>query len=275
MPLSATIEERAVIKVLAIAISQRLREIFPREVSIGSPPDHCIYHLHTADFEFACEILWRLGGASPGERGDANSRFQSEEDYYSAFPGRGFPAFFYIHSKAEIEHLLDQRVADVCPPLNGVIEAYLGIATDYGSSKDTQLPTPRHKLFHLTAPAQRAPLEAFVSVGYARKEGEKFGWTDKIAPIMIKQWLWDETDLDWSSVDKHKVSVEKTAILSIACVSGLSKLRSDLRNLSVPYRALEILQRWNGNAWSPVVLEEAFLTVDEAMAIALALDDEL
>lgn len=261
-------------RTLAVAIGQRIRSILPREEDVGIESDWCVFHLHQSDFEIACDILWQLGVAFPASSREKPRSKDSRVDYYRDTLNRSFPAFFAICASDEVEQLIDGQRSEFWPSTDMIIEAYLRVATDYGRDTSLHLPTPKNESFQITHTDQYAPMEAFVLNGYARKDGDQFIWSELITPIMGRIWLWDESDIDWQSIDERRVSEQTGAVISSLKSEETKVLLSDLAHMSVAFRGLEIMQKWNGRTWSSTVLNPTVLTFDEAMAISLKMEKE-
>ena len=266
--------EMELVRALAVAISQRLRQIFPREEGMGTGDDWCIYHLHTSDFEIACDALWSLGVCAAAVFRQPEDKYLSQEDFERA-GHKGFPAGFFIFTKEEVERLLKGQPGTSWPSNEEIIDAYLRIAVDYGKDKSTKLPFPRRKPFLPTHPDQIAPLEALVKNGFAHKSGDQFIWADRMTPIMVKNWLWDETDVDWSSLDRTKISEQAQSLLTSLKPEGMDEVRRDLKMMSISFRGLDIMQRWTGSSWLPVGQEALFLSFDEAVAVSREIEAAL
>ena len=264
--------ELLLVKALAVAISQRLREILQKEDGVGLNSDWCICNLATEDFEVACATLCSLGVVTPALRSDKKDPRRFKDGFRRERPFSGGTTLFYIYSATEVELLIETQHTADWPPVEDVIDAYLRVTTDYGECANEHLPTPRKHSFTLTHKDQVAPMEALVLNGYAAKSRDQYCWSEKIAPLMIKLWQWNEADIVWQSVERNKVHKQTAAIISFLATDEGEDLRRDFRHLSIAFRALEILQRWDGSVWSSTKLTSPLLGFDEAMAISLELE---
>ncbi|MEL7529051.1 MAG: hypothetical protein AAFN16_25010 [Pseudomonadota bacterium] len=174
-----------------------------------------------------------------------------------------------------MERLLKDQSGTSWPPTEEIIDAYLRIAEDYGRDKRALLPIPRGKPFLPTHPDQIAPLEALVTNGFAHKTGDQFIWADRMIPIMVKNWLWDETDVDWSSLDRTRILEQAQAVLTSLKPEGTAEIRRDLKMMSITFRGLEIMQRWTESDWLPAGQDARFLSFDEAVAVSREIDAAL
>ncbi|MEO0979301.1 MAG: hypothetical protein AAFY24_18695 [Pseudomonadota bacterium] len=267
--------EMELVRTLAVAISLRLRQNFSREEGMGTGDDWCIYHLHTSDFEIACDTLWSLGVCSAAVSGQREDKHLLSRSAFEREGHRGFPAFFFIYTKEKVERLLKDQSGTSWPPTEEIIDAYLRIAEDYGRDKSALLPIPRGKPFLPTHPDQIAPLEALVTNGFAHKTGDQFIWADRMIPIMVKNWLWDETDVDWSSLDRTRILEQAQAVLTGLKPEGTAEIRRVLKMMSITFRGLEIMQRWTGSDWLPAGQDARFLSFDEAVAVSREIDAAL
>ncbi len=262
------------VRALAVAISQRLRQISSREEGMGTDDDWCIYHLHTSDFEIACDALWSLGVCAAAVFRQQEDKYLSQEDFERA-GHRGFPAGFFIYTKEVVEQLLEGQPGTSWPSNEEIVDAYLRIAVDYGKDKSTDLPFPRGKPFLPTHPHQIAPMDALARNGFAHKTGDQFIWADRMIPIMVRNYIWDDTDVDWSSVDRSKVSAQAQAVLASLKLEGMAEVRRDLKMMSITFRGLDIMQRWTGSSWLPAGQDVRFLSFDEAVAVSREIDAAL
>lgn len=267
--------EMELVRTLAVAISQRLRQIFSREEGMGTGDDWCIYHLHTSDFEIACDTLWSLGVCSAAVSGQTEDRHLLSPSAFEREGHKGFPAFFFIYTKEKVERLLKDQSGTLWPSDEEIIDAYLRIVTDYGNDRSTVLPSPRGQPFLPTHPDQIAPLEALVDNGFAHKTGDQFIWAERMIPIMVKNWLWDETDVDWSSLDRTRISEQAQSVLTSLKPEAAAEVRRDLKMMSISFRGLEIMQRWTGSDWLPAGQDARFLSFDEAVAVSREIDPAL
>ena len=174
-----------------------------------------------------------------------------------------------------MEQLLKGQSGTSWPSNEEIVDAYLRIAVDYGKDKRTPLPCPRGKPFLPTHPDQIAPMDALARNSFAHKTGDHFIWADRMIPIMVRNWIWDETDVDWSSVNRSKVSAQAQAVLASLKPEGAAEVRSDLKMMSITFRGLEIMQRWTGSGWLPVGQGARFLSFDEAVAVSREVETEL
>lgn len=266
--------EMELVRALAVATSLRLRQIFPREEGMGTDDDWCIYHLHTSDFEIACAMLWSLGVCAAASFRQPANKFLSQEDFERE-GHKGLPAGFFIYTKGKVEQLLKEQSGTSWPSSEEVVDAYLRIVVDYGNVGSAVLPTPRGEPFLPTHPDQIAPLEALVNNGFAHKTGDQFIWADRMTPIMVKNWLWDETDVDWSSLDPTRISEQVQSILTSLKPEGAAEVRRDLKMMSISFRGLEIMQRWTGSDWLPAGQDARFLSFDEAVAVSREINPAL
>ncbi len=267
--------ELELVRALAVAISQRLRQIISREDGMGTDDDWCIYHAHTADFEIACGTLWSLGVCSAAVAEQTEDKHLLSLEAFELECHKRFPAFFFIYTKEEVERLLIKQSGTSWPPNEQIIDAYLRTVVDYGKDKSAHLPFPRGKQFLPTHPEQIAPMEALAHNGFAQKAGDQFIWTDQMTPIMVKNWIWDETDVDWFSIDRSKVSAQAKSVLASLKTDRLTEIRTDLQNMSITFRGLEIMQRWTGSTWLPAGQKAQFMSFDEAVAVSREIETEL
>jgi hypothetical protein len=81
---------------------------------------------------------------------------------------------------------LAAALQDGDPRVRGVIETFLTVACGYDSLSDARTP--------FAPPAPYLPaLRALARLGYARRIGADFCWTDHIGPAMRAAHLWDES----------------------------------------------------------------------------------
>lgn len=266
--------EMELVRALAVATSERLRQIFPREEGMGTGDDWCIYHLHTSDFEIACDALWSLGVCAAAVFRQPEDKYLSQEDFERA-GNKGFPAGFFIYTKEVVEQLLKGQPGSSWPSNEEIIDAYLRIAVDYGNDRSTVLPSPRRQPFLPTLPDQIAPMEALVNNGFAHKTGDQYIWADRMIPIMVKNYIWDETDVDWSSLDRTRILEQAQSVLTSLKPEKAAEVRRDLKMMSITFRGLEIMQRWTGSDWLPAGQDARFLSFDEAVAVSREIDPAL
>lgn len=265
-----TEEEIGLVRSLALAIAQRLRMILRCEQGVGDPQDCYIHHMYQSCFEISCEVLWRLDVTVAAFANGQGPVGVSYDQYYKDGTRKWYPPFFMLYPDHEVKRLLDQSPSASWPPIENVIEAYLRVWTNYGLDRKAHLPTQRKEVFSTTHPDQEIPMKAFVMNQYAERGDEGYVWTDKIAPDMARIRIWDETDIDWSSVDEEKVLEQTIAIMASLEDENLADLKACLWNLSVSSFGLEVMQKWDGKRWCEQPLEARFLTYDEAMAVAHA-----
>jgi len=270
-------EEKILVRSLALAITQRLREILPKEACVGDKSTYYIHHMYQSDFEIACATLWQLQvskAAFREDQGPAEFSFNEFVNDEICFPSKMFPPFFSLCSDKELNDLIASSNPETWHSLEFIIEAYLRVATDYGPSQKTHLPIPRNEFFAITHPNQKVPMDAFVLNGYATKSGQHYAWTDKMAFLMLGNWLWNEASINWSLIDENHVLEETLKLLESLQKPEVLQIKIDLFNMSVAYRAMEILAKWNGDSWSNNKPKEPYLTMDEAIAISIELDKE-
>ncbi len=111
-------------------------------------------------------------------------------------------------------------------------------------------------------------MDALVMNGYAKKSGQQYAWTSKMDFIMLENWLWDETSIDRAAVDDDKMLSETFKIFESLQQPEASQLSFNLQNLSITFRGIEILGKWDGKSWSSDRLTNPYLTMDEAIAIS-------
>ena len=110
--------------------------------------------------------------------------------------------------------------------------------------------------------------------GYAIKIGEKYGWTDKIAPIMVERVLWHFGTIaeerlyqnDWETGYHNKL----IQMISTMPDNVRSRLNIENKNLAANNLSREIAARWNGSNW--IENEPEFAKRDSAFFITYASD---
>ncbi len=269
--------QKPLVRALILSITQRLRHLFTRETGVGGSRDYYIYHLHTRDFEDACDILWKLGASTAAFMHGDGPVGISFHDYKAKAQDlqKGFPPCFSLHPDEYLHQLALPPSCDATPSMDTIVEAYVCIATDYGKTCKNRLPIARNKPFSASHQQQNTLMEALVLNGYAIRTGTQYIWTDKIAPIMIKNWLWDDTVIDFSLVDEGKVSQETNKILNGLQAPSFEELTADLKQRPNTFRGLEIMNHWDGSKWSIDPLPTSYLSFDEAMSISRELEIKL
>ena len=200
-----TAEQIHLLSSLAIGIARRLTSACA--MNSAQSPTGYIYHTHATAFENGCWVLWTLDVALAATDQQSELTFAEFSRAQTVKP-EPFPAYFRPMDDTSIAQRIEAGIPADASSLDDAIEAYLGLATDFGPPEYTHLATPRKKSFLLQYGDHERPLLAFAETGHVVKESSRFRWTDKIAPNMIARWLWDETDFGLSEVDLSKASRE-------------------------------------------------------------------
>lgn len=132
-------------------------------------------------YEHGCEIMHELGVF----------RCESPSCYRFAMP---------------LEHVrthLEEFHGEISYCLDRIVGKFLWATAGYqGDVSDQRAP------FEVPGYLQQA-MWAFVALGYARREPEGFVWTDKIAPIMIAEYLWSadgESHTTWRNREAEELA---------------------------------------------------------------------
>lgn len=194
---------------LAVEIARRLREIFANDAPSNALPGY-FYHLHTGDFERACNFLWQLDCAVAGYGTSSKHNEIVFADAKKTRPQHSaWPPFFRVFSSEEIRQQIAQT-SDV--KLNLHIEdslcSYLAMAGDYGPEE--QLLSLDRKPFVPPEPYEQG-LHLLAEHGYAGKIGKYYIWTDKIAPAMHTVYAWTEDGQPWGEVEDARLENEARA----------------------------------------------------------------
>lgn len=267
-----TAEEIHLLSSLAIGIARRLTSTCA--MNSNRLPTGYIHHEHATVFEKGCWVLWTLNVATAATNQQSELTFAefSQAQFVKPEP---YPVYFRPLDDTSIAQRLEAGIPSDACSLDDAIEAYLGLATDFGPPEYTHLATPRKKSFLLQYRDHERPLLAFAETGHVVKESSRFRWTDKIAPNMIARWLWDETDFILSEVDLSEASREAKRIRDSLSDTNGPETVGFLSQLSISWRALEIMRRWSGDGWVQRTPGKIYVAPNEAMAIATLLEGDL
>lgn len=147
-----------------------------------------IDHQFTSDFEGACWVLLQAGAVRAVNRNLA--------------PVKWGPCFQFLFDVPELRKHLTQVLPIDTLSIGKTLEAFLAIASDFGSSQPI---TTRRIAFRVPTGYERL-FELLAICGYAERHDDWLKWTDKIAPMMQKAFAWDKrnrslTDLFQAEID--------------------------------------------------------------------------
>lgn len=223
--------ETALVTELAVGIARRLTDILARtSVADGAPPGH-LHHAYTSAFEQGCGLLWNMGLATAADGAGPVALGVSQ----------GIPAYFKLMDDAAIRQTLSEEMLPTTPPLPVLLEAFIALACDYGADAARRLPHTRTPFS--PAPVNAAVVDALAEHGYLdRVEGDRFTWSDNIAPVMVAAYFWDEDGQNLSELAAAQVELEARRALDtlppeISLTNALA-LTDHLRH------------RWTGRDWS-------------------------
>ena len=186
-----TLPERHLVTELAVGMARRLEQTLG-PASEGADPPGYLWHMAQSAFEYACDVLWRLDAAraADAERSELTIRDVDAND---------FPAVFRPLPADEIRAVLARdppadpaRRARPLPSLDEVIGAYIGLVSEYGPDMSSLLSTGRKPFI---PPGECArEIDALERLGYVVRDGSAVRWTDKMAPAMKAENLWQADD---------------------------------------------------------------------------------
>ncbi|NVJ99602.1 MAG: hypothetical protein HWE25_15745 [Alphaproteobacteria bacterium] len=123
------------------------------------------------------------------------------------------------------------------PPFQEILDDWMYLFSGYHSPT---LPTTRGPF--ATESVYAHVMALFVSHGFARKEAEKYIWTEKIAPAMRSFYQWtpeleDLGDLETQEIDQALASVPK-------------EIETRILETGDPFKSLRIIKElWDGEVW--------------------------
>ena len=163
---------------LAVGVSRRLQATLVHEVS----PAGFFFHSFQSPFDEACHVLWEFDVAL-ADRGDAGKGLPWADR--GQYPN---PASFSFLSATETRTRILAREDVPTGLLDRLLTAFIGVACDYGPT-GSALSVEREP-FQPQAEYERE-IGALIECGYVERCGTLVKWTDKVAPAMQEQHLWD------------------------------------------------------------------------------------
>lgn len=257
---------------MAIIITIRLKETLEGRREATGCPENIYCHCHESNLENGCDVLWKLGVATAVISGSWSENSQIELFAYDATQKK-YSAYYAFMNTDEIRTKIISDLPLHSPAISTIIDAYLGLETDlYG--KEKELPVGRGEFFELVRQRDLSVFKVFVENGYATQSDDKFCWTDKIASMMLKLFLWNERTLDTSQVENTIVLQNVSKILKSLTNENFGKPRKKISNLNTSWRAREILLFWDGEVWRKSKLLEPKIQFDNALKISMELEKE-
>lgn len=235
--MSLSDDERALYTELIVLLAIRMTDVaFDRPPGADSQasknPDpiesRIIEHGSASHFENACSVLHRAGVLSPLESDETP---KADQDAWAAW-------FRIRFDVPQLREHLRLNLPASAPSLYLVLEAFLGIMTDYRCEISAGREAFRvHEGFEtLFALLHRC--------GYADHLGDEVKWTNKVLPQMRALYLWDE---DGVPVDEYQgAEIEEMWRTLPATIRKeiFSKWPVDVVSLSAVIKRL-----WDGSRW--------------------------
>ena len=266
--------EKKLITALGVGISDRLRATCSNSPDLPWREPGYIHHHFTSHFEHGCRVLWALGLAHAVDTFKIDIDF-SQHIAASETVKPEFPPYFRLCEQTEISERLSKSWPSPAPALDELIEAYLGLATDYGPADYVHLPTPRNTWFVPAHSEHEEPLKSFANAGYAARDGRGYKWTDRIAANMIAEHRWDERDFDSTHLNLAAIHLHATDLRTSLSAQRDANVSESILNCSIPWKALQIMRHWNGETWAEREADTTYLKFDAAIAVAQLLDAEI
>lgn len=197
------------------------------------------------------DFLWRAGLCKAQHESFPTPIFYSEfkEKYWNSQKISFLSLTFYAAPKNEIDTLISfDEFEQMTPYTPDPIESFLNVASHLGRlnfSRDTNFKIDEKPLV--------LAMDQLCKNGYAYKEENYYGWTDKAAPYMLDLYEWRENDANLRAVDPDFVK------------SQIHKLRGVKPN----FNASQLMKFWDGENWLEEKLEEPVLSFNDAVAIVL------
>lgn len=150
-----------------------------------------IEHTFMGHFEAACRVLLDLRAVLPL---DSSLLPMDDESSWAAY-------FRLKFDVPELREHLGQGLPPSAPPLSKVIEAFLGITTDY-------VPVISARRDEIAVhPGFERTFELLNGCGYVERVGDKVKWTNKIAPHMRATYVWTEDGV--SEEEQYEAEIEE------------------------------------------------------------------
>lgn len=163
---------------LAVGASRRLQATLAHD---QGPPGF-FFHSFQGPFDEACHVLWELDVALADPGGGGRGVPWADRDQHAN------PASFSFLSATETRAQILSREALPEGLLDRLLTAFIGVACDYGPT-GSALSVEREP-FQPQAEYERE-IGALIECGYVERCGTLVKWTDKVAPAMQEQHLWD------------------------------------------------------------------------------------
>ena len=215
-----TLAERQLIVELSVGITRRLTEAL--KLSNPDLPGY-IFHGFEAVLENSFSILWslKIATAPEGQNTFSHENFDASK--------KAVPANIKCFSEVSIRNSLNQTLpyfSDLIPEL---LSNYISLACVCGSensmlSHSKKAFTPQEEY--------KSEIRELLRSGYLTKVGHAVRWTERIAQIMQRAYLWNNETQVYEELNGHKASQNSIAAIHSTPKLVQKRIARDSRGMS-------------------------------------------